>query len=438
MPRAGAQPAAEGRVVARGEYLELLARARRQPPPAQRSAAAPVAFAGEAGMGIGPGGLAVQHCAYVPTNAPGAGGAAGFGGGAPKNRQVRDNFVNRVVGRCGPAVVRVETEQKVEMSGVENADLFSFFFGGRPDARRRERRLRGHGSGFCIDGNTGMILTNAHVVQGADRVCASFAGHGAPLECEVLETDEVIDLACIRLKDRPKATLPAMTLGSSESVMTGDWAVVLGNPFGLQNTCTLGIVSSLDRSTGETGFDWMRHPLLQTDAAVNQGNSGGPMLNELGEVIGMISMRALFGEGIGFAIPADSIRAALPSLMQRTKVPRAYIGLKMSADAPNSDSRNGRGAFVEMVLPRSPAEAAGFEVEDEIVEANGRKVRHFDEVQSLIRSANVGTKLTFRVKRRGDSRSLTVEAADIRRLKEQSEARGREAPHGGSRVIVIP
>merc|ERR1712151_700034 len=116
----------------------------------------------------------------------------------------------------------------------------------------------------------------------------------------------------------------------------------LGNPLGLQNTCTLGIISSLDRSTGETGFDWMRHPLLQTDAAVNQGNSGGPLLSENGEVIGVISMRALHGEGIGFAIPADSIRSALPSLVQRKKVPRAYLGIQMCSSLSEEDGpRNG-------------------------------------------------------------------------------------------------
>merc|ERR1712203_545461 len=129
-----------------------------------------------------------------------------------------------------------------------------------------------------------------------------------------------------------------MALGDSESVRTGDWAVVLGNPLGLQNTCTLGIVSSLDRSTGETGFDWMRHPLLQTDAAVNQGNSGGPLLNEIGEVIGMISMRAMFGEGIGFATPVDTISKALPALMKQQKVPHSYMGLKLRAESSDGES----------------------------------------------------------------------------------------------------
>jgi len=248
------------------------------------------------------------------------------------------------------------------------------------------------------------------------------------MECEVLETDEVIDLAVIRVKDKSRLPLPSMSLGSSETVRTGDWSVVLGNPLGLQNTCTLGIISSLDRSTGETGFDWMRHPLLQTDAAVNQGNSGGPMLNELGEVVGIISMRALFGEGIGFAIPVDSIKSALPSLLLGKKVPRSYLGIKMGT-APGG--RSAEGAFVETVLDGSPAEHAGFQVDDQILEVNGRKVRHFEDVQTLVRSAQVGSKINFKVKRDKSSMvSLAVTAADIKKLRQGSD--------GPRRVIVLP
>jgi len=177
----------------------------------------------------------------------------------------------------------------------------------------------------------------------------------------------------------------------------------------------------------------MRHPLLQTDAAVNQGNSGGPLLNELGEVVGMISMRALFGEGIGFAIPSDSLAPALSSLLQRKKVPRAYLGLKMAAQ---SDGRRGDGVFVEAVLPQSPARAAGFEADDEIIEADGRRVHHFDEVQALVRSARIGQQMAFVVKR-GDKRvSLSVGAADVRELRKSSE--GGNGGRGGRRVVILP
>ncbi|CAK9105009.1 Putative serine protease HhoA [Durusdinium trenchii] len=359
------------------------------------------------------------------------------------SRQVKDNFVfwqsiemnvNRVVEKCGPAVVRIQTEQKVELPAIANADLFSFFFGLRPDA---ERKIKGQGSGFCVDAEKGVILTNAHVprchladvgamserdlvVQSADRITAHFAGRpgsgahgsrGVGVECELLETDEVIDLAVLQVKewevhefiDKSKLPLPAMSLGSSETVKTGDWTIVLGNPLGLQNTCTLGIVSSLDRSTGETGFDWMRHPLIQTDAAVNQGNSGGPMLNELG----IISMRALFGEGIGFAIPVESIKGALPTLLARKKVPRSYIGVK-SLGLHRMKFTDDSPAVIETVLEKSPAKEAKLQEEDQILEVNGHKVRHFDQIQKAVRNLPVGGQLKLKLKRGQERRDCVV------------------------------
>lgn len=351
-------------------------------------------------------------------------------GSVSKARQVKDNFVNRVAEKCGAAVVHIQTEQKVEIPSIGNADIFSFFFGIKPEINQQERKIKGQGSGFCVDGAVGVVLTNAHVVQGADRILASFPGRRAAIECEILETDEVIDLAALRVKDKSQLPLPSMALGASETVKTGDWTIVLGNPLGLQNTCTLGIVSSLERSTGETGFDWMRHPLIQTDAAVNQGNSGGPMLNEIGEVIGMISMRALFGEGIGFAIPADSIRTALPSLLAGRKVPRSYIGVKMAMQ----DHSGHECAVVDVVLDGSPAAEAGVQVGDQILEVGGRKVRHFDEVQLAVRALPVDNRLKLKVRRGEKSTTLVVTTADIRRLREASPA----SPGGRHRVVLLP
>lgn len=370
------------------------------------------------------------------------GGDAREAGQKPKGRRVQDNFVNRVVDACGGAVCRVETEQSIKVPDIQDDDLFAFFFGVRPENGRKERKVRGHGSGFCVDGQNGIILTNAHVVQGADRVSVTFGEGSAPLECEVLETDEVIDLAALRVRERLKSQLPFVRLGSSDSAKTGDWAIALGSPLGLRNTCTLGIISSLDRSTGETGFDWMRHQLLQTDAAVNQGNSGGPLLNEIGEVIGMISMRARNGEGIGFATPVDTISQALPALMKQQKVPHSYMGLKLRAESPDGESRAKSAAFVELVLPGSPAVQAGFQPEDQIVEAGGQGVRHFADVQRLVRSSKVGGKLQFKVKRGGKSVTLSVQLDDVKNLQKQAAAAGRRAPNdqggGHGRILVIP
>lgn len=382
-------------------------------------------------------GFSVQASSAAASGRAAADGV-GMGDGTPSHaqgvRKVKDNFANRVVAKCGPAVVRVETEKKVELPDHGDADVFSFFFGIRPE-KTLQKKVHGHGSGFCIDGQAGIFLTNAHVVQSADRVCVTMSGsRGEPLECEVLGTDEVIDVAALRLK-RPVGNLPSVSLGCSSVAMAGDWAIVLGSPLGLQNTCTLGIISSLDRSTGETGFDWMRHPLLQTDAAVNQGNSGGPLLDERGEVIGMISMRALFGEGIGFAVPVDTIKAALPSLLKGMRVPRSYLGLKMSTGDPDGP-RWQKGARVEVVLPESPAEAAGFKPGDDILELNGRKVDHFKEVQVAVRSAAVGSRLQFKI-RSGEgckSRTVEVKSADVHDLRsnlEKQQAKLEKQRSGG-------
>merc|ERR550534_1882966 len=249
------------------------------------------------------------------------------------HRAVGDNFVAKVVEKYGDAAVRVETERTVDVA--LEADIFSFFFGGRPEVGKKKEKVNGHGSGFCVEG--GVVLTNAHVVAGADSIYVTFP-KGQRQKAVLLGCDEVLDLAVLQLE---RWCYPcAIPLGYSSSLKAGDWSIVLGNPLGLSNTVTLGIISSLDRSSGETGWDWMRQPLIQTDATVNQGNSGGPLMNELGQVVGIISMRALFGEGIGFAIPIDSVKQALPLLLKRKSVPHAYLGVKME----NEKDKDAKGA----------------------------------------------------------------------------------------------
>jgi S1-C subfamily serine protease len=340
----------------------------------------------------------------------------GNGGG----RKVQDNFVNKVVASCGPAIVRIDTEHKAVGGGELDADIFSFFFGVRPE--QQDRKVQGHGSGFCID-PSGIILTNSHVVQDQDRIFVTFPDR-TRLEATVLGTDDVIDLAALQVA--PKGKLPSVRLGSSAHVKTGDWGIVLGNPLGLNNTCTLGIISSLDRSSGETGWDWMRHPLLQTDAAVNQGNSGGPLINEAGEVIGVISMRALFGEGIGFAIPVDSAKQCLQSLLKRKDVPHAFMGLKLGT--------NEGKVVVQAVLDGTPAAHAGVKTGDVIEEVGGQSVKRQEQVQKAVRNASPGQTLQLKTRRGGKSSRVDVRAGDVKHLKELKE---KQQP-AQSRILVIP
>jgi len=342
-----------------------------------------------------------------------------------------------VVEQCGAAVLRVDTEQRVEDSG--EADVLAFFFGMRPDDSKKERKRRGHGSGFCID-PSGVILTNAHVVRSADRVTVTFPGSQEAMLAEVLETDEVLDVAVLRVKNPAGKPLPHLKLGSAQTLKTGDWAIVLGNPLGLNNTCTLGIISSMDRSSGEAGLDWLLHPMLQTDAAVNQGNSGGPLLNENGEAVGMISTRAMNGEGIGFAIPIDNVAACVPALLQRRKVPRSYMGIKMATLTPDECETEGlppgtEGAFVSMVLPDSPASVAGILAGDIIIEVDLMGVKRVDQVQSAVNRAQVGSKIVLKLNRGSKNITVGVTTEDVRQIRERADAaakaRREEVRHAG-------
>lgn len=351
--------------------------------------------------------------------------------GRERGRTVQDTFVNKVMAQVGPAVVRIDTERKrPEPTGLE-AELFSFFFGGRPE---ETGKVEGHGSGFCVE-SSGIILTNAHVVQGQDRIFVTFPD-GLKLEAAVLGADEVIDLAALHVAPPAGSKLPSIRLGSSSGLRVGDWAIACGNPFGLNNSCTLGIISSLDRSTGETGWDWMRHPLIQTDAAVNQGNSGGPLLNESGDAIGVVSMRALFGEGIAFAIPADGIKQCLRSLLKREEVPHAYLGAKLSALADGE-----RGVMVQTVIPGTPADQAGLSNGDVIEELDGRALQRVDEVQRIVRGLKPGKAVTLKL-RRGDGKpsQVKVTAGDVKHLKQVREhaAKRLEGKKPHRTIVLLP
>eukprot|EP00930_Biecheleria_cincta_P058492 TRINITY_DN44317_c0_g1_i1.p1 TRINITY_DN44317_c0_g1~~TRINITY_DN44317_c0_g1_i1.p1 ORF type:complete len:445 (-),score=44.96 TRINITY_DN44317_c0_g1_i1:391-1725(-) len=346
--------------------------------------------------------------------------------GASRGRTVKDNFVNHVVEKCGPAVVRIDTEKQQSQQSQMESDIFSFFFGVRPD--QANRKVEGHGSGFCVE-SSGIVLTNAHVVQGQDRIFVTFPD-GMRLEATVLGLDEVIDLAALQVAPGGRS-LPSIKLGSSQALRAGDWAIACGTPFGLNNSCTLGIISNLDRSTGEAGWDWMRHPLIQTDAAVNRGNSGGPLLNEVGEAIGMVSMRALFGEGIAFAIPIDSIKHCLPSLLKRSDVSHAYLGIKLGSTL---DGR--RGVAIQMILDGTPAKEAGLQDGDVIEEFDGRQLTQIEDLQNFVRGLAAGTAVKLKVRHAdGKSSRKTVVAGDVRRLKEL-RAKSRSQPM--QTIVIMP
>ncbi|MFM7887606.1 MAG: trypsin-like peptidase domain-containing protein, partial [Pseudanabaena sp.] len=251
-----------------------------------------------------------------------------------KTIAVPRNYVVDAVNRTGPAVVRINASRTVannqQIPDVFLDDpMFRQFFGDQLQRMPKERVERGTGSGFIIN-KEGDIITNAHVVSGADKVTVILKD-GRQIEGKVIGSDELTDVAVIQVK---ADNLPVVSLGSSASLQPGDWAIAIGNPLGLDNTVTAGIISAIGRKSGQIGVD-KRVSFIQTDAAINPGNSGGPLLNQNGEVIGVNTAIIQGAQGLGFAIPIETAQRIAKQLIQNGKVSRAYLGIQMVTVDPS-------------------------------------------------------------------------------------------------------
>ena len=336
----------------------------------------------------------------------------------------RQSFVASAVRRSGPAVVTVETVRTVSSSGqggaaaLLNDPFFRQFFGLPPTAMQPSQRTeRGQGSGVIIQAD-GLVLTNAHVVEGSDRVTVGLPG-GQRYEARVVGADRVTDLALLRLSGPgPWAVAP---LGNSDALQVGDWAIAVGNPFGLDNTVTLGIVSSLNRNAGMLGITDKRLDLIQTDAAINPGNSGGPLLNADGEVVGINTLvRSGPGAGLGFAIPINLAKGVAAQLGQGSTVVHPYLGLQLVPLNPRLARDNNAdpnallqlperdGALVQRVLPESPAEQAGLRRGDLVVAAAEQAVPDPAALLRLVEASQVGETLPLTVLRGDQQLQLSI------------------------------
>lgn len=325
-------------------------------------------------------------------------------------------FVAEAVARVAPAVVRIDTERRVVVAGVDPAFEDPFLrdlFGDLPGSRRES----GQGSGVIID-RDGLVLTNAHVVDQADRVQVTLAD-GRQLDGTVAGVDAVTDLAVVRLP--ATQGLKAAPLGDSEDLLPGDWAIALGNPYGLDSTVTLGIVSSLHRNISTLGFTDKRLELIQTDAAINPGNSGGPLINAAGEVIGLNTLvRAGPGAGLGFAIPINLARGVARQLAAGTAVVHPYLGLQLvpltarRAREHNADPNTllplpeRDGALVQQVLDHSPAAGAGLRRGDLVVSAGDRSVHTPADLLAIVEASRIGEPLPLQVIRGSDTLNLAI------------------------------
>ena len=331
----------------------------------------------------------------------------------------KHNFVVAAVKRVGAAVVRINTERTITIdfpAPFFDDPFFRRFFGEDIFPRLpREYRQQGQGSGFIIDSD-GIVLTNAHVVSRADTVMVTLKD-GRTFQGEVRGIDELSDLAVVKIQGR---NLPVAPLGNSSEVQVGDWAIAVGNPLGLDNTVTLGIISTLKRSSSQVGIPDKRLDFIQTDAAINPGNSGGPLLNERGEVIGINTAIRAQAEGIGFAIPIDTAKAIKDQLARGEKIPHPYIGIRMLNLTPEIAKEINRipnaaitvpeirGVLVVQVIPNSPAMVAGLRRGDVIVAIEGRSVTKADKLQDIVAKSSIGRELRLKVQRGEQIQQLSV------------------------------
>ena len=337
----------------------------------------------------------------------------------------KGSFVANAVKLVGPAVVRIDTERTVTRRSspdpLMDDPFFRRFFGeeGFPQSPREEH-LRGQGSGFIID-RSGVILTNSHVVNGADKVTVTLKD-GRIFEGKVRGADEVTDLAVVKIDG---SDLPVASLGNSDQIQVGDWAIAVGNPLGLDNTVTLGIVSTLKRSSAQVGIPDKRLDFIQTDAAINPGNSGGPLVSDRGEVIGINTAIRADAMGIGFAIPINKAKAIKDQLAKGERVVHPYLGVQMTLLTPelarqnNSDPNSAfmvpevNGVIVVRVLPNTPAAKAGIRRGDVITQVDGQPITTAEHLQTIVENSRLGQTLQVKVQRGDLTKQLPVKTAEL-------------------------
>lgn len=352
--------------------------------------------------------------------------------GNGRSQSASSNSVTTVVEQVGPSVVRINSSRTVTRQAPEMFDdpFFRRFFGLDGQAPQSKQIVRGLGSGFIIS-SEGQILTNAHVVDGADQVTVTLKD-GRTLQGKVLGEDRLTDLAVVKIQAQ---NLPAVQLGNSDQLQPGQTAIAIGNPLGLDNTVTSGIISATGRSISDQRVEY-----LQTDAAINPGNSGGPLLNDRGQVIGINSAIIQGAQGIGFAIPINTAKRIAEQIITKGKVEHSYLGIEMLTLSPevkqmiNSDPRVGlrveveQGVLVAKVLPSSPAAKAGIRPGDVIQTIYNRPATDSHVVQQIVDSVPVGSTLPLSVRRGGQVLTLSVRTEALPAQAEPADNNSEEGP----------
>ncbi len=326
------------------------------------------------------------------------------------------SFITKAVERTGSAVVTIDTQRYVKKRKFpRNSQLFidpyfERFFGLDLPNDNRPRIEQSQGSGFIFA--DGLIMTNAHVVNRSDKVIVGLT-NGKKFEAKLIGQDFFTDLAVLKIEG--KGPWPKAKLGNSAKIKVGDWAIAVGNPFGLENTVTLGIISNLNRNVNQLGIYDKKLELIQTDAAINPGNSGGPLLNSEGEVIGINTLiRSGPGAGLSFAIPINKAKEIAYQLIKNGKVIHPMIGISL-IEEKNSE-RNNNSVKVGYVVPNSPAEKSGIMIEDTIVKVGNKNIETASDVIDQISKNGINKQLNILLKRRNKFIQLKVIPTDITNL----------------------
>jgi len=324
------------------------------------------------------------------------------------------NFIAEAVQKVGPAVVRIDASSKVvnQVPEAFKNPLFRRFFGDNLPVPE-EKIKRGTGSGFILTPD-GRIITNAHVVSGTDTVKVTLKD-GREFEGKVQGVDLLTDVAVVKINAKD---LPLVALGRSDNIVPGQWAIAIGNPLGLDNTVTVGIISATGRSSSQVGIPDKRVRFIQTDAAINPGNSGGPLLNDQGEVIGINTAIRADAQGLGFAIPIETAKRVSDQLFAKGKAEHPYLGIQMVSLTPatkaevnkqlNAKITLDKGVAVTRIVENSPAQKADLRPGDVIEKIDGIAVDNPGDVQERVENTVVGKELEMVINRQGQTQKIKV------------------------------
>jgi S1-C subfamily serine protease len=327
------------------------------------------------------------------------------------------SFITKAVEKIGAAVVTIDTQRYVKKKKFpRNSQLFldpyfERFFGLDLPNDNRPRIEQNQGSGFIFA--DGLVLTNAHVVNGSDKVVVGLT-NGEKLNTKLIGQDFFTDLAVLKIEG--KGPWPKAQLGDSEKIKVGDWAIAVGNPFGLENTVTLGIISNLNRNVNQLGIYDKKLELIQTDAAINPGNSGGPLLNSDGEVIGINTLiRSGPGAGLSFAIPINKAKEIAHQLIKNGKVIHPMIGISLIEES----NSNGKNNIVKVgyIIPSSPAEKSGIIINDIIIKVGNKDIETASDVIEQISKNGINKQINILLNRKNKLIKLKVIPTDITNLK---------------------